>query len=285
MLKDQLAPLAAGSQFIAAHSKDVAALLVKYHLEQVPLIRLLAFTAEFTALDAKAPSWTREAETASARRRYTRLRLMGCTPYGLPPGRYLSPRSMDLFIDRIIIGGTWRTCMNCYDQGHGHPADTSFHSEILGCWLGDGCTECDHIGALFTPCIHSRLEHAEQEQGRTLEDMLADCIPGGSVCDPQQIADRIREWFAEKHPTAFTDAKRFEQMLHAEYRAARTFDLNLDETEFKGRRRADYDREIGNTTSAGALGAGARDSGDHHLPAALAPAEQSLSKVQPFHTP
>lgn len=31
-----------------------------------------------------------------------------------------------------------------------------------------------------------------------LEAMLRDCIPGGTVCDPQKIADGIREYFAER---------------------------------------------------------------------------------------
>jgi len=28
-----------------------------------------------------------------------------------------------------------------------------------------------------------------------VEAMLADCVPGGSICDPQGVADAIREWF------------------------------------------------------------------------------------------
>lgn len=31
-----------------------------------------------------------------------------------------------------------------------------------------------------------------------LEAMLRDCIPGGTVCDPQKIADGIREYFASQ---------------------------------------------------------------------------------------
>ncbi len=29
-----------------------------------------------------------------------------------------------------------------------------------------------------------------------IEQMLRECIPGGSVCDPQKVADDIRAWFA-----------------------------------------------------------------------------------------
>lgn len=31
-----------------------------------------------------------------------------------------------------------------------------------------------------------------------LETMLADCVPGGSYCDPQQVADAIRNWVAAR---------------------------------------------------------------------------------------
>lgn len=37
-----------------------------------------------------------------------------------------------------------------------------------------------------------------------LEQMLRDTVPGGSSCDPQQIADGIRAWFAEhQEPSAY----------------------------------------------------------------------------------
>lgn len=35
-----------------------------------------------------------------------------------------------------------------------------------------------------------------------VEAMLRDCVPGGSICDPQRIADSIREWFDEHGPQA-----------------------------------------------------------------------------------
>lgn len=33
-----------------------------------------------------------------------------------------------------------------------------------------------------------------------VESMLRDTVPGGSICDPQQVADAIREWFAKEQP-------------------------------------------------------------------------------------
>lgn len=29
-----------------------------------------------------------------------------------------------------------------------------------------------------------------------VDALLRECVPGGSSCDPQQVADAIREWFA-----------------------------------------------------------------------------------------
>ena len=37
---------------------------------------------------------------------------------------------------------------------------------------------------------------AVRASGFDLEAMLAACVPGGSICDPQQIADAIRDYFA-----------------------------------------------------------------------------------------
>lgn len=34
-----------------------------------------------------------------------------------------------------------------------------------------------------------------------VEQMLHDCVPGGSICDPQAVADSIREWFDRKQST------------------------------------------------------------------------------------
>ncbi|WP_438452124.1 hypothetical protein, partial [Listeria monocytogenes] len=31
-----------------------------------------------------------------------------------------------------------------------------------------------------------------------VEAMLRACVPGGNICDPQRIADSIREWFNER---------------------------------------------------------------------------------------
>lgn len=31
-----------------------------------------------------------------------------------------------------------------------------------------------------------------------IEQMILDCVPGGSICDPQQVADNLRAWVARR---------------------------------------------------------------------------------------
>lgn len=40
--------------------------------------------------------------------------------------------------------------------------------------------------------------HPVQEPPVDVEAMLVACVPGGSSCDPQPVADDIREWFAAR---------------------------------------------------------------------------------------
>ncbi len=42
--------------------------------------------------------------------------------------------------------------------------------------------------------------HPPQPTQIDIEAMLTECVPGGSLCDPQQIADSIREWFTAHPP-------------------------------------------------------------------------------------
>lgn len=45
--------------------------------------------------------------------------------------------------------GFWRTCTGCYESEDGHPNGDYPHSEVLGCTLGGGCSECGGIGAVW----------------------------------------------------------------------------------------------------------------------------------------
>jgi hypothetical protein len=44
-------------------------------------------------------------------------------------------------------GGTWRTCTGCHELNEGY--DTGPYSETLKCHLGNGCSECGGIGAIW----------------------------------------------------------------------------------------------------------------------------------------
>ena len=52
-----------------------------------------------------------------------------------------------------------------------------------------------------------------------VEAMLVDTIPGGSICDPQAIADNIREYF-EKHTPATPPAIDLSKLQRADRRRA-----------------------------------------------------------------
>jgi hypothetical protein len=46
-------------------------------------------------------------------------------------------------------GGCWRSCSGCYETEDGYPVGKYPHSDILGCPLGGGCSECGGIGAVW----------------------------------------------------------------------------------------------------------------------------------------
>ena len=45
--------------------------------------------------------------------------------------------------------GFWTSCTGCYDTEDGRPTQRYAHSEIFGCELGSGCSECGGIGAIW----------------------------------------------------------------------------------------------------------------------------------------
>lgn len=68
-----------------------------------------------------------------------------------------------------------------------------------------------------------------------VEQMLRDCVPGGDVCDPQQVADSLREWFAATHAAAEEPAPD----PHA-VRLARALDGLMEGSRFYAARRQAY---------------------------------------------
>ncbi|KAA9003511.1 hypothetical protein FJU31_04195 [Stenotrophomonas cyclobalanopsidis] len=84
--------------------------------------------------------------------------------------------------------------------------------------------------ALFGQPGLTLMELAEAVKANTLspvrfdvEAMLAVCVPGGSVADPQSVADSIRQWFAEpralRKDAATWSQSRAEEFTEAVHRA------------------------------------------------------------------
>ena len=45
--------------------------------------------------------------------------------------------------------GFWTTCTGCYESEDGYPNGDYPRSEVLGCTLGGGCSECGGLGAVW----------------------------------------------------------------------------------------------------------------------------------------
>lgn len=45
--------------------------------------------------------------------------------------------------------GFWDSCSGCHETEDGHPVGQYPYSEIMGCALGSGCSECGGIGAVW----------------------------------------------------------------------------------------------------------------------------------------
>jgi hypothetical protein len=45
--------------------------------------------------------------------------------------------------------GVWRSCSGCYETEDGQNVHGYPHSEVFGCILGDGCSDCGGIGAIW----------------------------------------------------------------------------------------------------------------------------------------
>ena len=52
--------------------------------------------------------------------------------------------------ERISEGdGFWRSCSGCYETEDGQNVHGYPHSDVFGCELGGGCSECGGIGAVW----------------------------------------------------------------------------------------------------------------------------------------
>lgn len=61
-------------------------------------------------------------------------------------------------------GGFWTPCTGCYDTEDGRPTRNYAHSDVLGCALGDGCSECGGLGAVWDDTDYAAMAEFMEEQ-------------------------------------------------------------------------------------------------------------------------
>lgn len=66
-----------------------------------------------------------------------------------PSGKAESlPLELQGVAEQVAEGaGFWRSCSGCHESNEGHP--TGPHSKVFGCALGNGCSECGGVGAVW----------------------------------------------------------------------------------------------------------------------------------------
>lgn len=81
---------------------------------------------------------------------------------------------------------------------------TAIHQVIHQVWVDETSSWADVTPAYYAerqPSNRRRVYYAPQpaqaDARIDVEAMLHACVPGGDICDPQRIADSIREWFDE----------------------------------------------------------------------------------------
>lgn len=84
--------------------------------------------------------------------------------------------------------GHWQPCSGCYDTEDGHPTHLYVHSAALNCSLGNGCSECGGLGAVW-------LNYADLP---TAED-LADLEDAAPVADSAMAKDAEAFRLMAKH--------------------------------------------------------------------------------------
>lgn len=79
-------------------------------------------------------------------------------------------------------------------------------AEVLHC--AESASSMDQARDLATLVIQAALPHIHPqpvELSFDVEAMLAACLPGGSIVDPQVVADNIRAWAAERKPAELAE--------------------------------------------------------------------------------
>jgi hypothetical protein len=80
-------------------------------------------------------------------------------------------------------GGIWSTCTGCYESEDGHPVGRYPHSDVLGCALGGGCSECGGIGAVWDTTDYAAMADAgwAQMQSEQAAQQQAEPVAGEEI--------------------------------------------------------------------------------------------------------
>jgi hypothetical protein len=64
-------------------------------------------------------------------------------------------------VDEVLSEGEgfWRECSGCYETEDGHPVGHYPYSEVLRCYLGNGCAECGGLGAIWDNTDYEAMAH------------------------------------------------------------------------------------------------------------------------------
>ena len=123
--------------------------------------------------------------------------------------------------------GFWRSCSGCYETEDGQNVHGYPHSNVFGCTLGGGCSECGGIGAVWDTTDYA-------DMGETLAAEMHSGIPAQAVgmraaleraqkiierdYPSGQLAIDIRAVLAAQSPTAPVETPRIPKVRTSHHR-------------------------------------------------------------------
>lgn len=138
-----------------------------------------------------------------------------------------------------IIASDPGICGTCYDTDHVAAPDGGAEYDFYVAEDGDvfhvmNVTDNGLFVRWYRDDDRDWMDHADFAKARPIrthsnakavdvESLIASCVPGGSVCDPQAVADNIREWFVGR-----SNAKAGEDAKDAEYGRALIVAMNCE---------------------------------------------------------
>lgn len=69
--------------------------------------------------------------------------------------------------------GFWHPCSGCYETEDGHPVGRYPHSELFGCALGGGCSECGGIGAIWDDTDYDEMARFLESEDNAADRLAA----------------------------------------------------------------------------------------------------------------